>query len=456
LEVNEGDALLSAVQNINESLSKINASISLNDDGLPVNFYPIQFKSNPNEIKLFNTFSEALDYYYQQESPVISPGLTRYQQRRNQLEKVLESQQKTLEKYEKQKELSKKIGDEVYQHLQQIDDLLSTILTARKNKVAWEEIGVKLKEAKQRKIPSAMIFQSFNAEKGTIRISLESKEIQVDIRMTTTEIANEYYERAKKASRKIPPAKAAIQETIRKIDSLNQDIDDQETSDSVIIKRRKRKWYEKYHWTRSQNGFLIIGGRDISSNDEIAKKRMGNEDIFFHAEVQGAPYTILIRDSSEKTVSEDDIQLAAKLAAVYSSGWKAGYGALDVYYVDAESVGFSAPSGEYIPRGGIMVRGTRNYLRGVEMTIAVGFLEEEFNATVIYGSLESVRLQSPVVISLKPGSISKGKIAKQILNIFLKKATSPDQKAKINALDLNEIVQAIPHNSKIVDVFTTK
>jgi hypothetical protein len=183
---------------------------------------------------------------------------------------------------------------------------------------------------------------------------------------------------------------------------------------------------------------------------------MGNEDIFFHAEVQGAPYTILVRDSSEKKVSEDDIQLAAKLAAVYSSGWKAGYGALDVYYVDAESVGFSAPSGEYIPRGGIMVRGTRNYLRGVEMMIAVGFIEEEFNTTVIYGSLESVRLQSPVVISLKPGSISKGKIAKQILNIFLKKATTPNQKAKIKALDLNEIVQAIPHDSKIVDVFTNE
>ena len=456
IKKDEVETILSVIQNIKGSLNTINASISLDDSGSPVNFFPIQFESDPNEKRVFETFSAALDYYYLYQSPVISPGLTRYQQKREQLEKVLESQQKTLEKYENQKQISKKIGDEVYQHLQEMNDLLSTVLNARKSKITWEEIGAKLMEGKERGIPSAMIFQSFNAKKGTIIINLDSKEIEVDIRLTTTEIANEYYKRAKKASRKIPSAKEAIQETLRKINLLNQDIDEQETADSVIIKRRKRKWFEKYRWTRSKNGFLIIGGKDISSNDEIAKKRMSKEDIFFHAEVQGAPYTILIRSSSEKNVSEEDLQLAAKFAAVYSSGWKAGYGALDVYYVDAENVGFSAPSGEYIPRGGIMVRGNRKYLRGIEMRMAIGFVEEEFNVTVISGSLDSVRLQSPVVISLKPGSISKGKIAKQILSIFLKKAGTPDQKAKIKALDLNEIVQMIPHDSKVVDVFTSE
>ncbi|MHA2176617.1 MAG: ribosome rescue protein RqcH [Candidatus Hodarchaeales archaeon] len=451
----ELDAVFSTIQTIRTSLSEINASISLNDEGLPIDFHPIQFKSDSHEKRIFDNFSSALDYYYLQKSPKISPGLTRYQQRRKQLDKVLESQQKTLEKYEKQKILFKKIGDEVYLYLQQINDLLGTILTARKNKISWEEINGKLKKGKQKGIQSAQFFRSSSSKKGTIVISLKSEEIEVDIRLTATEIANEYYERAKKASRKIPPAREAIQETLKKLESINQDIDEKEISDSVTLKRRKRKWFEKYHWTYSINGFLIIGGRDISSNDEIAKKRMSKEDLFFHAEVQGAPYTILIRNSSENEVSEEDIHLAAKLAAVYSSGWKAGYGALDVYYVDADAVGFSAPSGEFIPRGGIMVRGTRNYLRGVEMRLAVGYVEEEFNVSIIYGSIDSVRLQSPVVISLKPGSISKGKIAKQILTIFAKKAKTLDQKAKIKALDLNEIVQAVPHNSNIVDVFTT-
>ncbi len=452
IETDEQEAIMLSIQAITASMNKIDASISLDDKGIPVNFHPIEFKSDPNEKKAFETFSSALDYFYFQKSPLISPGLTRYQQRKKQLIKILEAQQKTLEKYEKQKVLYRKIGDEVYLYLHPINELLETILTARKKKISWEEINAKIEEGKQKGMQSAQFFKNSRAKKGTIIISLESEEIEVDIRLTATEIATDYYERAKKAARKIPPATEAVQETERKIKSLNQDIDEQEISDSVTLKRRKRRWFEKYHWANSINGFLIISGKDVASNDEIAKRRMRKEDLFFHAEIQGAPYTILIRKSSDKELSNEDIQLAAKLAAVFSSGWKAGYGALDVYYVDAESVSFSAPSGEFIPRGGIMVRGTRNYLRGVEMNLAIGFIEEEFYVSIIYGSYESVRLRSPIVISIKPGSISKGKIAKQIHGILLKKAETPEQKAKIKALDINEIVQAVPHDSNIIDV----
>ena len=46
---------------------------------------------------------------------------------------------------------------------------------------------------------------------------------------------------------------------------------------------------------------------------------MKKDDLFFHAEVQGAPYTVLIRDNSEKELSTEDIDLAATLAASFSS-----------------------------------------------------------------------------------------------------------------------------------------
>jgi len=240
------------------------------------------------------------------------------------------------------------------------------------------------------------------------------------------------------------------------IESLIDNIDEQSVTDAITLKRRKRNWYEKYHWTYSTNGFLIIGGKDISTNDEIAKRRMKKDDLFFHADVQGALYTVIIRDSSDKEIAEEELQLAARIAASFSSAWKAGYSAIDVYYVSGENVSFSAPSGEYLPKGGIMVRGKREYIRGTALELAIGYEESEFNVNIIYGSPEQVSKNSPIVVLIKPGSESKGKIAKQIRKIFLKKATSSAQKAKLKALDLNDIVRAIPHNSKIFDVKNAK
>ena len=80
-----------------------------------------------------------------------------------------------------------------------------------------------------------------------------------------------------------------------------------------------------------------------------------------------------------------------------------------------------------------MVRGTRNYLRGINLRLAIGFEEDTYNAKVIYGSEKQISKASPIVILIKPGDISKGKIAKQIHNIFLKKADSSQQKAKLKS-----------------------
>jgi predicted ribosome quality control (RQC) complex YloA/Tae2 family protein len=437
---------------IKQDLENLEPSVSYDSHEHPVSFQPISYRSNPHQVKYFDTFSAALDFYYSNVKPTISPGLNLYQRKKEKYEKVYQAQLETLNHHKNQQELFKRIGDAIYLNISDIDELLSTILNARKKNISWEEIMGKLKHAKEKGISSVHLLKNINIKRGTIDIDLNFDVIEVDFRKSASEIANDYYEKAKKAGRKIIPAEQAILETKSKIDLLSEEIDEQEVTDAIVLKRRKRNWFEKFHWTRSRNGFLIIGGKDISTNDEIAKRRMKIGDLFFHADVQGAPYTIISRETSDNEIVEEDLHLAARIAASFSSAWKAGYSAIDVYYVNSESVGFSAPSGEYLPKGGIMVRGKRNYLRGVELELAIGYKESEFNTRVIYGSPDQISTISPVIVLIKPGSESKGKIAKQIQKIFLKKAVSSERRAKLKAIDLNEIVQAIPHNSKIKDV----
>lgn len=454
IEAEDIKRLLNAIVSLKTDLQELAPALVIAEDEKPLGYQPIQFRSNTHPIKSFEKFSEVLDYYYANTVQTTSVELSRVNQRKQQLEKVLASQQKTMAEHEEKQKRFKKLGGQFYHHYDTIHELLSTITMARKKNIDWEEIKVKLTLAKERGVPSALILKNVLPGQALVQLDLDSTLIEVDFRKSVTEIANEYYERAKKAGRKISPAQEAIAKTEQQIAALTEDLEDQIRTDtaSFTLKRRKRKWYEKYHWTWTKNGFLVIAGKDVSTNDEIAKRRMENKDLFFHADLQGAPYTVLVKTSSENELLEEDILAAARLAAVFSSGWKAGYGAVDVYYVPAESVRFTAPSGEYLPRGGIMVRGSRNYIRGVEMSLAVGVQIAEENAFVIYGLQDEIRNLSATTVIIKPGSISKGKIAKQIKNIFLKKVNSSAEKAKIQAIDLNEFVRATPHNSVVAQV----
>jgi len=445
----EIERILQAIDEIKHDLQELRPSVSLDSNESPLSFQPIDLRSITTRIRYFDTFSMALDFYYSNLSPLVSTGVTEFSREKKKLLKVLEAQEKTVMQFERQKKEYKELGDKIYLHFNEIDELLTTIVNARKKNTDWPEIQVKLNRAKEKGISSAQLLEAICPDRATVSLKLDSDTIEVDFRKSTSDIADEYYQRSKKASRKIVPAKEAILETQKKIEALSKDITEQSITDSFSLKRRRRKWFEKYHWTQTKNGFLIIGGKDISSNEEIAKRRMKANDLFFHAELRGAPYTILVRDSSEKEATEHDISAAAHLSAVFSSAWKAGYGAIDVYYVPAESVSFTAPSGEYIPKGGIMVRGTRNYVKGVEMAMAIGAQINDFNATVIYGLEEEIRIRSPITIIIKPGSTPKGKIAKKIRSIFVKKANSSEEKAKFQAIDFNEYVQAIPSDSVI-------
>ncbi|MFW9905394.1 MAG: ribosome rescue protein RqcH [Candidatus Thorarchaeota archaeon] len=444
--------IVQSIKEIKTDLENPEPTVMLDSDEKPLSFQPIKLKSQTGGFKNFESFSSAVDFYYSNITPRKSFDLKQHDRKLKKLLKILESQKKAIVDFEVKKEKYKKLGDMIYFHLNEIEELLTTIVAARRKNISWSDIQTKLKQAKKQGLNSAKIYGNLIPERSSIRLTLETETIEVDFRKSATEIANEYYERAKKATTKILPAKEAILETEKKISLLEEDIEERQFIESFTLKRRKRRWYEKYHWTQTPNGFLIIGGTDIQSNDEIVKRRMKDNDLFFHAELHGAPYTILVRDSSSNDITNEDLASAALLAATFSSGWKAGYGAVDVYHVPAEMASFTAPSGEYIPKGGIMIRGKRTYHRGIHMALAIGVKVEEFNAKVIYGSEEDIQKTSPITIIIRPGSESKGKVAKQIQKIIVEKTKSPETRAKIRGIDFNDFVRAIPHDSIITDV----
>ncbi|MCK4849428.1 MAG: NFACT family protein, partial [Candidatus Heimdallarchaeota archaeon] len=201
LKINDIEKFTSVIKEITLELEELVPNVSLDSQETPISFQPIMFKSNPQKVRKFETFSSALDFFYSFDSPVLSPGLSRFQQKKTQFEKVMKAQEETLKKYEIQQKQYKKIGDKIYLQFDIISELLSTILNARKKNVNWDEIEQKMNQAKLQGISSAKIFRGINHKQGTVNLALDSDVIDVNFRLSTTEIANDYYEKAKKAGR---------------------------------------------------------------------------------------------------------------------------------------------------------------------------------------------------------------------------------------------------------------
>ncbi|MEM2144829.1 MAG: fibronectin-binding domain-containing protein, partial [Candidatus Jordarchaeaceae archaeon] len=113
------------------------------------------------------------------------------------------------------------------------------------------------------------------------------------------------------------------------------------------------------------------------------------------------------------------------------------------YWVTREQVSESPPSGEYLERGSFIIRGQRNYIKGVPLKLAVGVIESDGEVLPISGPPSAIEKQTKTFVIIKPGTVAKGKLAQQIKNQLLRKA--PVELAeKINLLPINEIENILP------------
>ena len=370
------------------------------------------------------------------------------------LEKILDKQEDRLKEIEYIAENYRKIGDAIYNHAHELEEILQTLNKVRREGFSWEEIVERLKEGAEKGIKLAEIVKSMVPKKGIMIVEIDDLTVEIDITKSVTENATKYYQSAKKAAKKIPSAKKALGETLKKIEERKSGRIVLEEKEVKPLKKRQKQWYEKYHWFISSDGVLVIGGRDAKTNEELVKKHLKEKDIFLHAEVHGAPHTIIKLEQLE-TVPEITLSEAAQFAVSYSKGWKEKLGAVDAYWVKPSQVSFSAPSGQYLPKGGVMIYGERNYLKGMPLELGIGLDIREDFAQIVGGPLTTIQKQSRIYVSIKPNNEPKGKIARKIKDFFLKNVED-EEKEKVKVIDLNEIITFIPGPSKIAETETLK
>jgi len=231
-----------------------------------------------------------------------------------------------------------------------------------------------------------------------------------------------YYEKAKKIKRKLEGAKAALGASLKKLEKLEKK---QEKEVKQIIKKeeRKQEWYEKFRWFISSDGFLVIGGRDATSNEIVIKKHTEANDLVLHTDLAGSPFFVI--KSQGREIPKKTIEEAAQATAAYSKAWKLGLSSLEVFYVKPEQVSKKTKSGEYMGKGAFMIYGETNYLRP-NINLAIGIKENQ----IIGGPISAVKANAEKFIIIEQGREKASDTAKKV-------------KARFGG-DLDEIIRFLP------------
>ncbi len=246
--------------------------------------------------------------------------------------------------------------------------------------------------------------------------------ITLNVKKSLEHNAEVYFEKGKKAKRKMEGLKTALQRFEQQKEKLlkqQASVIKRLDKPKLVASERKKEWYEKFRWFFSSEGFLCIGGRDATTNDIIVKKHTQPGDLVFHTEAPGSPFFIIKADN--KPIGEATKEEVAQAAATFSKGWKLGITSMEVFSVTPEQVSKEAKAGEYLTKGAFMIYGKRTHYHP-SLEVAVGILDD---SRVMAGPLPAIKKHCKKYAVIKQGDDKASDIAKRLQKLL--GAGTPDE-----------------------------
>ncbi|QSG10824.1 putative component of the ribosome quality control (RQC) complex [Halapricum desulfuricans] len=436
------------------------------DDRVRVDVTPFPLAEYADrESEPFESFNEALDDYFTNVDADHSDrdggeerGRPDFEAEIEKQKRIIDQQQQAIEDFDRQAEAEREKAELLYANYDLVDEVLSTVRAAREEGRSWEAIEETLAEGAEQGIEAATAVVGVDASEGTVTVDVDDTRIELEVADGVEKNADRLYTEAKRIEGKKEGAKAAIEDTRERLEEIEAERDAWETTDeeeetdaeeaedvdwlarSSIPIRQTEQWYERFRWFHTSDDFLVIGGRSADQNEELVKKYLDRGDLFFHTQAHGAPATIL-KATGPSESPDEDIEIpetsreeAAQFAVSYSTVWKEGKYAADVYEVDHDQVTKTPESGEYLEKGSFAIRGDRTYYEDTPVGVAVGIACEP-ETRVIGGPPSAITDRAETTIEVEPGQYAQNDIAKRLYRefkqrfvdeTFVRKVASPD------------------------------
>jgi len=264
----------------------------------------------------------------------------------------------------------------------------------------------------------------------------EPMKIELFLDLSLWDNISYYYEKSKRAKEKIRGAEAAIEVTKEREEKVKKEEGKIVPEKKIEAESKARAWYEKFRWFRSSEGFLVVAGRDATTNEVLIGKYTEPADLVLHAEIAGSPFAAIKTEG--KSAGDATLKEAGEFVASYSRAWRAGVGIADVFWVKPEQLSKKTPAGEFMGKGSFVVSGKKNTMRS-ELRLAIGFSEGK----IVAGPRDSVAKITNKLAVITPGETKSAELAKQIKTALFQQA-SEEEKEALKKIKLQDIQQYIP------------
>ncbi len=357
-----------------------------------------------------------------------------------------EKQQRTaIQKFLDRAEISQKLGLSIQDNWNHVDSIIAQSNAAVKRD-GWDSVSEKIYD-----IPW---IGEINPSKKTIIAYLPDEDndpgasITLEIEKTVHQNAQRYFEDARNYKNKAKGAESALL-TTEELRRKEEKRDAKNLSSGLLKKRvrSKKLWFEKHRWAILEKGNFLIGGRDSKGNDIIVKKHLSSRDLYFHADLHGAPSCSLkLKDGliendspsdfipdgvvslilsqnlcpeleDAREMSESDFVEAAQIAVCWSRAWGSGGAAATAFYVRSSQVSKTTETGESLSQGSFVIRGKRNWFRDLALELGIGIGIVNGVPLPITGTPKTISKKFPRWVKISPGREKKESIA----NIISKK-----------------------------------
>ena len=201
--------------------------------------------------------------------------------------------------------------------------------------------------------------------------------VDIDLALSPWSNARQYYEQKRSAAVKeqktLQSSKKALKSTERKISAdlkkgLRQEKD-------VMRPQRKSNWFEKFLYFISSEGYLVLGGKDAQQNEILYRRYLKKGDRYVHADLDGAA-SVIVKNKpsiSESPIPPSTLSQAGTLAVATSSAWDSK-AVMSAWWVDANQVSKTDPTGDLLPNGSFVIRGQKNFLPPAQLLLGFGIM----------------------------------------------------------------------------------
>ena len=246
--------------------------------------------------------------------------------------------------------------------------------------------------------------------------------VDIDLALSPWSNARQYYDQKKVAAVKeqktLQSSEKALKNTEKKIsDDLKKGLKQEK---QMLRPVRQQFWFEKFIFFISSEGYLVLGGRDAQQSEILYKKYLRKGDVYVHADLQGAA-SVVIRNTQgrpDDPIPPSTLSQAGTLAVTTSSAWESK-AVMAAWWVNAEQVSKTSPSGEYLATGNFAIRGQKNFLAPAQLILGFGIMfriSEESKAQHLKHRLREVATTSKINVERETQSSQSGRAEIEEIN----------------------------------------